>query len=212
MSITGESFDYGPFAFIPTYNPKFAAAYFDHYGLYCYGNQPFICKGNLEKLQKPLAAVIPQADMDAALAKFGNYYNTAYRHLMINRLGFEELPEADADELLQLTIKLLAESQVDYQGFFFELRKQFDRTWRDDASQIFAEAEPTEFIAHWRQFYCHVLQTLSADDLDKMADRLRRYNPEKSLLRPTIEAVWEQIAIEDNWEPFYELVKEIQDS
>ncbi|XZN95830.1 MAG: protein adenylyltransferase SelO [Microcoleus sp.] len=212
MSITGESFDYGPFAFIPTYNPKFTAAYFDYYGLYCYGNQPFICQGNLEKLQKPLVCAIAQTDLDAALAKFGDYYNAAYRQLMLNKLGFEELPEADADELLQLTIKLLAESQVDYQGFFFELRKQFAPTWRDDASQIFSEAEPTDLIAHWRQFYCHVLQTLSSDDLDRMAERLRRCNPEQSLLRPTIEAVWEQIAIEDNWQPFYELVKRIQDS
>ena len=101
-----------------------------------------ICRDNLEKLQEPLAAAIPQADMDAALAKFGDYYNAAYRQLMLNRLGFEELPEADADELLKVTIKMLAESQVEYHDFFWELRRQFDRTWRDDASQIFAEAEP----------------------------------------------------------------------
>jgi uncharacterized protein YdiU (UPF0061 family) len=66
-------------------------------------------------------------------------------------------------------------------------------------------------IAPWRQFYYHVLQSLSADDMDKMAARLLRHNPEQSLLRPTIEAVWEAIAIEDNWEPFYELVKRLQD-
>jgi serine/tyrosine/threonine adenylyltransferase len=212
MSITGESFDYGPYAFIPTYKPQFTAAYFDHYGLYCYGNQPFICKSNLEKLQQPLATAIDQADMDAALVKFDDFYYTAYRQLMINRLGFDDLPAAEADELLKVTIKLLAESQVDYHGFFFELRKQFDRSWRDDANRIFAEAEPTELISHWRQFYCHVLQTFSEEDLDKIAARLRRQNPEQSLLRPTIEAVWESIAIEDNWEPFYELIKRIQNS
>jgi uncharacterized protein YdiU (UPF0061 family) len=212
MSITGESFDYGPFAFIPTYKPQFTAAYFDHYGLYCYGNQPFICKGNLEKLQQPLASAIDRADMEVALAKFDDYYYTTYRQLMVNRLGFEELPEADADELLKLTIQLLAETQVDYQGFFFELRKQFHRTWRDDASQIFSEAETSAVVAHWRQFYCHVLQSLSAADLDKMVDRLRQQNPEQSLLKPTIEAVWESISVEDNWQPFYELVKQIQDS
>lgn len=212
MSITGESFDYGPFAFIPTYKPQFTAAYFDHYGLYCYGNQPFICKGNLEKLQQPLEGAIDRADMEVALAKFDNYYYTTYRQLMVNRLGFEELPEAEADELLKLTIQLLAETQVDYQGFFFELRKQLDRTWRDDASQILSEAETSAVVAHWREFYCHVLQSLSATDLDKMVDRLRQQNPEQSLLRPTIEAVWESISVEDNWQPFYELVKQIQDS
>jgi uncharacterized protein YdiU (UPF0061 family) len=148
--------------------------------------------------------------MDAALAKFGEYYNVAYRQLMLNRLGFEDLPEAEADELLELTIKMLAESQVDYHDFFWQLRRQFHRTWRDDVNQIFSDAEPAELLAPWRQFYCHVLQSLSADDMDKMAQRLRKHNPEQSLLRPTIEAVWEPIALEDNWQPFYDLVERIQ--
>ena len=64
-------------------------------------------------------------------------------------------------------------------------------------------------ISPWRQFLS-LFCKLSADDM-LMADCLRRHNPEQSLLRPTIEAVWEAIAIEDNWEPFYELVKRLQD-
>ena len=40
MSIAGESFDYGPYAFIPQYDPQFTAAYFDYFGRYCYSNQP----------------------------------------------------------------------------------------------------------------------------------------------------------------------------
>jgi uncharacterized protein YdiU (UPF0061 family) len=67
MSITGESFDYGPFAFIDTYNPQFTAAYFDYYGRYSYANQPGICKLNLEMLQDPLSAVIPVEEMDVIL-------------------------------------------------------------------------------------------------------------------------------------------------
>ena len=40
MSITGESFDYGPYRFLPAYDLEFVAAYFDHQGLYAYGRQP----------------------------------------------------------------------------------------------------------------------------------------------------------------------------
>jgi hypothetical protein len=40
MNITGESFDYGPYRFLPTYDPEFTAAYFDHHGLYAFGRQP----------------------------------------------------------------------------------------------------------------------------------------------------------------------------
>ena len=54
MSITGESFDYGPYAFIDRYDPSFTAAYFDHDGRYSYGNQPGICQLNLKALQKQI--------------------------------------------------------------------------------------------------------------------------------------------------------------
>jgi uncharacterized protein YdiU (UPF0061 family) len=40
ISITGESFDYGPWRFAPEWDPEFTAAYFDHYGLYAFGRQP----------------------------------------------------------------------------------------------------------------------------------------------------------------------------
>jgi uncharacterized protein YdiU (UPF0061 family) len=97
MSITGESFDYGPYAFIPTYNPEFTAAYFDYYGRYSYSNQPGICKLNLEMLQLPLAAVIPQADMEAALATFDDHFYNTYGQLMLKKLGFDVLPEPQTD-------------------------------------------------------------------------------------------------------------------
>jgi len=211
MSITGESFDYGPYAFIPTYRPQFTAAYFDYSGLYCYANQPFICHLNLQRLQQPLSAVIEQKLMDEALAKFGAYYNATYQRLMVNRLGFAELPEAEAGELLELTIKMLSETQVGYHDFFVELRKQFNHNWRDDSSQIFSEVPPVGTLEAWRQFYYHLLQTLSTTELDEIQLRLRRYNPLQSLLRPVIEEVWQGIAIDDNWQPFYELISRIQE-
>ena len=216
MSLTGESFDYGPYAFIPTYDPYFTAAYFDYYGRYCYSNQPEICRWNLEMLQRPLAAVIPQADMEAALAKFEQHYYIHYRQLMLKKLGFEQLPESPADELLNVTIQFLKDSQVGYHAFFFELAQQFNPSWQDDANQILAQesfwqsAEQASLLAKWRDLYHHLLQTLSATDLEEFAKRLRHQNPKTALLRPVIEAVWESIAQEDNWQPFDELVKRIQ--
>jgi uncharacterized protein YdiU (UPF0061 family) len=215
MSITGESFDYGPYAFIPTYNPTFTAAYFDYYGRYCYGYQPEICRWNLEMLQRPLAAVIPQADMDAALAKYAEHYYRNYRQLMMNKLGFEQLPEPQAEELLGLTIQFLEDSQMGYHAFFAELAQQFDPSWRDDLGQILSRETFLQFteqsaLASWREIYNHILQSLSTDELEDIAQRLRDKNPKTALLRPVIEEVWNAIAQEDNWEPFYELLKRIQ--
>ena len=216
MSITGESFDYGPYAFIPTYNPSFTAAYFDYYGRYCYGYQPEICRLNLEMLQQPLAAVIPQADMEAALANFEKHYYITYRQLMLNKLGFEQFSEPQAEELLRLTIQFLQNTQVGYHAFFAELAQQFNSSWRDDVGQIFTQAsflestEQSSALESWRVLYHHLLQSLSDTELEDMAVRLKEKNPKTVLLRPVIEEVWEAIAQADNWEPFYELLKRIQ--
>ena len=49
MNITGESFDYGPYRFLPRNDPNFVAAYFDHSGLYSFGRQPEAVFWNLTR-------------------------------------------------------------------------------------------------------------------------------------------------------------------
>lgn len=216
MSITGESFDYGPYAFIPTYSPYFTAAYFDYFGRYSYSNQPDICQWNLEMLQQALSSVIPQADTEAALAKYGERYYVHYRQLMMNKLGFEQLPEQSAEELLGLTIQFLKRSQVGYHAFFAELAQQFSPNWRDDMGQILTEIsfgqseEYLPLLVKWREAYHHLLQSLSNEELEDVARRLREKNPKTALLRPVIESIWEPIVQEDDWNPFYELLRRIR--
>jgi uncharacterized protein YdiU (UPF0061 family) len=55
-----------------------------------------------------------------------------------------------------------------------------------------------------------LLQFVSGDELDAIADRLQKYNREVPLLRSRIEQVWEAIANEDNWEPFYQLLQQLR--
>ena len=47
MNVTGESFDYGPWRWLPQWDPGFTAAYFDHAGLYAFGRQPEAIRWNL---------------------------------------------------------------------------------------------------------------------------------------------------------------------
>ena len=56
INVTGESFDYGPWRFLPHYDPAFTAAYFDHNGLYAYGRQPDTLMWNLVRLAECLLA------------------------------------------------------------------------------------------------------------------------------------------------------------
>ena len=57
MNITGESFDYGPYRFLPQSDPNFTAAYFDHQGLYSFGRQPEAVFWNLQQLAGCLSQV-----------------------------------------------------------------------------------------------------------------------------------------------------------
>jgi uncharacterized protein YdiU (UPF0061 family) len=211
MSITGESFDYGPYAFIPTYNPLFTAAYFDYGGRYSYGNQPFICRLNLEMLQVPLSLIIPLSDLEKSLAQFDEYYSSNYLLLMMKKLGFENLSIPEAAALLEKTLEILQETEIGYHSFFYELAQQFNDGWREDSSLILENLElPQADWETWRKLYYQILQQLPKDEMQKISDRLHFYNPQTVLLRPVIESVWEAIAYEDNWEPFDALVKRLQ--
>lgn len=208
MSITGESFDYGPYAFIPTYDPKFTAAYFDYSGLYSYGNQPWICRLNLEKLQLPLSLVIPVADLEGGLAQFDEHYHSTYRGLMLNKLGFASLDNPEGNLLLAETISLLRESQIGYHQFFAELALQFNYSWSDAPDTILENLSITaRNLESWRQLYQRCLQQ---QDLDTVGKSLLAANPPTALLRPIIESVWEAIAIDDNWQPFQELLRRLK--
>ncbi|TVQ08090.1 MAG: YdiU family protein [Leptolyngbya sp. DLM2.Bin27] len=216
MSITGESFDYGPFAFIDSYDPHFTAAYFDYAGRYSYGNQPIICQMNLKALQKPLKLIMPEADLEPALKLFKDRYAAYYQQRMLQKLGFASLANDLATPLVSQTIELLTAVEVGYHDFFLGLTQQFSPDWRDDASQIFsttlqasdpAAATP---LATWRQTYHRCLQSLEAGQMAGVASLLKGTNPQTVLLRPQIEAIWEPITTDDNWQPFDNLLHKIQ--
>ena len=216
MSITGESFDYGPYAFIPTYDPQFTAAYFDYYRRYCYANQPAVCYWNLEMLQYPLRMVMEQADMEAGLAKFKQHYREAYCGIMLNRLGLEQLSPQEAEEIITLTLQFLGSTQMGYHGFFIALSQQFDRSWREDLTHILSQLdlelsdENKQILETWRSLYYQYLIRMPESEMVAIAARLKQYNPTTILLRPEIESIWERITLEDNWQPFYDLVASIQ--
>lgn len=211
MSITGESFDYGPYAFMPTYNPHFTAAYFDYGGRYCYANQPGICKLNLEMLQAPLATVIPQGDLDGGIAQFDECYFSNYCQLMVNKLGFSKLPEEQVSLLVGYTIKALEETQVRYHQFFAELAQGFNHHWREDPKVILRDASfPVAGWEPWIATYSQVLRSLPMEEMDRIKERLENHNPKTALLRPLIESVWKPITEDDNWQPFYDLIRKIR--
>ena len=218
MSITGESFDYGPYAFIETYDPRFTAASFDYGGRYSYGNQPYICKFNLEMLQLPLAMITDRSELEVALTEFDDRYQQHYQKLIYQKLGFLDPCDLSQD-LVVVTIQLLQDTDVGYHQFFSELAQGFNYGWREDSNLILENAsfigKTISFAQNsigdrWRKTYHKCLNKLPASELEYIGDRLRLANPATALLRPIIESVWQAIAEDNNWQPFYDLVNKLQ--
>ena len=224
LLVTGESFDYGPFAFINAYDPKFTAAYFDDMGRYAYGRQPTVCRNNLKLLQAPLGLVMDAQDMEASLEAFEPAYYNEYRQRMAARMGFDGLSVVDEDELVGATVRYLAASQVSYSDFFIQLRQRFQPSWRDE-SEVFETMTPLGWDGdqeplsgegkttwgEWCLVYQRSLQGLSSADLAQMGDRLAQWNSLVSLVRPNIEALWEPIMERDDWSVFEDVVQRIWD-
>ena len=211
MSIAGESFDYGPYAFIPTYDARFTAAYFDYGGRYSYGNQPHICKFNLELLQEPLAMVTERSPLEVELTQFDDLYQQYYQQLMLQKLGFDSNLGNIGRELLTQTIYLLRDSEIAYHGFFAELSEEFSPTWQDDSSLILINATfAPQITEDWRNIYFKCLKQTPADAIATAGDRLKTYNPQTVLLRPKIESVWQPISESNDWQPFNDLLSQLQ--
>lgn len=102
MNITGESFDYGPWRWLPRFDPGFTAAYFDHSGLYAYGRQPTAIHWNCGQLAVALRLLAEAPPLIAALERFGPLFQQALRRRFCWRLGIVPR-EADADLALIAT-------------------------------------------------------------------------------------------------------------
>ncbi|VEP15271.1 conserved hypothetical protein [Hyella patelloides LEGE 07179] len=213
MSITGESFDYGPYAFIDTYNPYFTAAAFDRQGRYSYRNQPGACRWNLEMLQRPLSAVIPVSEMAAALDTFSESYTRYYHQQMLRKLGFDRLSVWETEELIDLTLQLLFLTKVNYHQFFCELKQKFSRQWREDANSILQDleflvsGEEVAILKRWCWLYHQLLIMRSPTEIDITAQCLQRVNPTVILSKSAIENIWQAIREDDNWQPFIDFIQ-----
>jgi uncharacterized protein YdiU (UPF0061 family) len=89
MNVTGESFDYGPWRWLPQFDLGFTAAYFDHQGLYAYGRQPQAIYWNCGQMAQALSLLADTGPLVFALERFPALYRAAVARRFCWRLGVE---------------------------------------------------------------------------------------------------------------------------
>jgi uncharacterized protein YdiU (UPF0061 family) len=157
MSISGETIDYGPCAFMDAYDPATVYSSIDHAGRYAFANQPVVAQWNLARFAEtllPLFADDQQRAVDLAVQSldgFSSAYDTAWSLGMRAKLG---LPENGNAELARsLAVDLLAQleqSHVDYTAFFRHLGTAA-RGDAESARGLFVDLEAFDgWLARWR--------------------------------------------------------------
>ncbi|MCR2815160.1 protein adenylyltransferase SelO [Microbacterium jiangjiandongii] len=153
VTISGETIDYGPCAFMDAFDAASVYSSIDRQGRYAFGRQPLIGEWNLARFAEALLTTIdPDTDRAIELAqdelgRFRDAYNAAWFSGMLGKLG---LP-ADADQalttpLLTDLLDLLQISRVDYTGFF----RRLSAVARGDAAgtrAMFADPGPFDLWA-----------------------------------------------------------------
>ena len=212
MSIIGESFDYGPYAFIDTYDPLFTSAYFDHGRRYSYGNQPVMVRTNLEMLQLPLMSIIPPKVLETGINQFSYHYENAYREAMLKKLGLVGVSD-QGNELLETTIDVLKTSQINYHQFFIYLIDNINKSWWEKPANILQEINlPTANWVNWKYIYNKSLNQYSSDQISSVINNLNQFNIRVPFLKSKIESLWESIVYYDDWQPFYHLIQNTMSS
>ncbi len=204
MTITGESFDYGPWRFAPAADPSFTAAYFDHSGLYAFGRQAEAAAWNLARLGGCLTLVADTAALNAALATFANAYQEGMAEAFFRRLGLKRTGTDDF-ALVSALLRWMEATRVPYERPFFDW-------FCGRASERRAAASPVVSLYAAPEFAEAKSQLLAAepDRPERLAHAYFAGAP-CTMLIDEVEAIWAKIAEADDWSALGAKLAEIAD-
>jgi len=150
MTLSGETIDYGPCAFMDTYDPGTVFSSIDHHGRYAYGNQPQIAQWNLARLAEALLPLIhDEPDLALKLAEEAiNRFPEQFRKLwlagMRAKLGLLT-EEADDGPLVAKLLSWMKDNEADFTNTFRDLSSEA----RPEGG-LYRDAEFTSFYDEWQ--------------------------------------------------------------
>ena len=201
MSISGETIDYGPCAFMDTYDPQTVFSSIDKMGRYAYCNQPIITKWNLARLAEcliPLIDTNQNKSIELAtdiINSFEKKYEEKWMEMMRHKLGLSILDEKDKFLILDL-LTWMHQHKADYTNTFCYLmdeKIQNDKIYTDYHFKI------------WKKRWQERLKK-EKNIQDKSIKLMKKNNPIVIPRNHKIEEVL-NAAQEDNLKPFLRLLE-----
>jgi uncharacterized protein YdiU (UPF0061 family) len=212
MTLSGETIDYGPCAFMDAYDPGTVFSSIDSQGRYAYGNQPGIAQWNLARLAETLLPLLhDDADTAVALATevindFTWHYQHHWQAELRRKLGLAG-EQPDDKRLTQDWLDLLQVQRVDFTLAFRQLA-EYARTGAGDTLRaLFAEAEPLDaWLVRWqmRSAAGQIVEPAARAEAMCLANPL--YIPRNHLVEAALSAAVEQ----GDQAPFERLLSVVQ--
>lgn len=203
MTISGETIDYGPCAFLDAYDPATVFNSIDHQGRYAYGNQPAVAGWNLARFAETLLPLLADdPDRAVALAQeslngFGRAYQAAWSAGMRAKLGLpERIGEDVVAPLAEQVLDLLQHGGVDFTVFFRRLGRAA-RGETEPVRVLFADVAGFDaWLTRWRALH---------PDADEMAAVNPVYIPRNHLVEHALTA-----AADGDMDPFAALLDAVR--
>jgi uncharacterized protein YdiU (UPF0061 family) len=207
-SISGETIDYGPCAFMDHYDPATVFSSIDEQGRYAYANQPRIALWNLTRLAECLLPLLSDvqaeaiAEAQAVLGDFAGRFDTAYQAGLRSKLGLFTAREGDP-LLAQDLLETMARNQADFTVTFRRLSDAaLDPADDREVRQLFADpAAYDDWAVRWRQRIGDEPQSAAARQT-----AMRAVNPAFIPRNHRVEAVIEAAVNRDDFTRFEELL------
>jgi len=205
MSISGETIDYGPCAFMDTYDPKTVFSSIDQMGRYAYFNQPVITKWNLSRFAECLIPLIDKNQEKAIelateiINSFEKKYEEKWLNMMRDKLGLFGMDEKDKFLILDL-LTWMHQKKIDYTNIFCHLMNENIKEDKDYEDEDFK---------NWKKRWNERLKT-NNNTPEKSLKLMRSANPIVIPRNHKVEEVLEA-AEKNNFKPITRLVEILKD-
>ncbi len=187
MNVSGESFDYGPWRWLPAWDPTFTAAYFDHSGLYCFGRQPEAIHWNCAQLAISLRLLADSDPLIAALDRFGELYSRSMARRFAWRMGLKAKGQQEDVALIAAAERHMRQNDIAPDALFFD-----HYAARNPATGEFGDL-------------------LGSYEPSRAADHpVFKSAAPPGLIIEEVERIWSVIDERDDWEPLAQKIKDIR--
>ena len=198
INVSGESFDYGPWRWTPTFEPNFTAAYFDEQGLYAFGRQAEAIHWDAVQLANSMLAIADREALVAAIEGFAPAYRKAIVERVLWRLGVA--PRSDREDIAVVTAleTALFTSKVEIDRFYFD--------WAGGQLRPSADAG-----LYSNEFFEPLARALEGYAPSRTFDHAYWQGESPcSMHIEEVEAIWAPIAAADDWTLLENKVRQIR--